>query len=81
VCELFPHLAPFEVHLLLLGVWDYLRENSPLPQKFTFQPQKGFFTRDFSREGEAGGKHLALLHNVLHKNIHRLGGLAARFRP
>ncbi|NXI36917.1 INT5 protein, partial [Galbula dea] len=39
--ELFQELAPFEVHLLLLSVWDYLRENTPLPQKFTFQPQRG----------------------------------------
>ncbi|KFZ54583.1 Integrator complex subunit 5, partial [Antrostomus carolinensis] len=35
--EIFPHLAPFEVHLLLLSLWDYLRENHPLPQKFTFR--------------------------------------------
>ncbi|NXY80602.1 INT5 protein, partial [Glareola pratincola] len=70
VQELFPHVAPFEVHLLLLGVWDYLRENAPLPQKFTFQPQKGVFQRDFGRDGEAG-KHLAVLHSVLQKNVQR----------
>ncbi|KFP26324.1 Integrator complex subunit 5, partial [Colius striatus] len=29
VHELFPHVAPFEVHLLLLSVWDYLRDNHP----------------------------------------------------
>ncbi|NXX77894.1 INT5 protein, partial [Urocolius indicus] len=80
VHELFPHVAPFEVHLLLLSVWDYLRENHPLPQKFTFQPQRGLFLRDFSRDGELG-KQLAVLHSVLHKNIQRLGLLAARFRP
>ncbi|KAM8985957.1 integrator complex subunit 5 [Ara ararauna] len=78
--ELFPHLAPFEVHLLLLSLWDYLRENSPLPQKFTFQPERGLFLRDFSRDGDVG-KHLAVLHSVLHKNIHRLGLLAGRFCP
>ncbi|NWW27761.1 INT5 protein, partial [Falcunculus frontatus] len=76
--ELFPELAPFEVHLLLLSVWDYLRENSPLPQKFTFQPELGVFRRDFGRDGEVG-KHLAVLHSVLHRNIHRLGLLAGRF--
>ncbi|NWT18211.1 INT5 protein, partial [Vireo altiloquus] len=76
--ELFPELAPFEVHLLLLSVWDYLRENSPLPQKFTFQPELGVFRRDFGRDGDVG-KHLAVLHSVLHRNIHRLGLLAGRF--
>ncbi|NWI69143.1 INT5 protein, partial [Todus mexicanus] len=78
--ELFEELAPFEVRLLLLSVWDYLRENSPLPQKFTFQPQRGRFLRDFARDGDVA-KHLAVLHSVLHRNIHRLGPRAARFRP
>lgn len=78
--EIFHQLAPFEVHLLLLSVWDYLRDNSPLPQKFTFQAERGVFLRDFSRDGDVG-KHLAVLHSVLHKNIHRLGLLAGRFRP
>ncbi|NWU73948.1 INT5 protein, partial [Pterocles burchelli] len=78
--ELFPLLAPFELHLLLLSVWDYFRVNSPLPQKFTFQPHRGVFQRDFARDGDVG-KHLAVLHSVLHKNIHRLGLLAGRFRP
>ncbi|NXU80214.1 INT5 protein, partial [Oreotrochilus melanogaster] len=80
VQELFPHLAPFEVRLLLLSLWEYLRENSPLPQKFTFQPQRGVFLRDFTRDGDVG-KHLGLLHSLLQKNIHTLGGLATRFRP
>ncbi|NXD89009.1 INT5 protein, partial [Halcyon senegalensis] len=77
--EIFPELAPFEVHLLLLSVWGYLRENSPLPQKFTFRPQRGGFARDFARDAD-GAKHLAVLHSVLHRNIHRLGLLAGRFR-
>ncbi|XP_009576366.1 PREDICTED: integrator complex subunit 5, partial [Fulmarus glacialis] len=55
--EIFHQLAPFEVHLLLLSVWDYLRDNSPLPQKFTFQAERGVFQRDFSRDGDVG-KHL-----------------------
>ncbi|NXE30860.1 INT5 protein, partial [Ardeotis kori] len=67
--ELFPRLAPFEVHLLLLSVWEYLRENGPLPQKFLFHPRRGVFLRDFSRDADGGGKHLAVLHSVLHKNI------------
>ncbi|NXM01258.1 INT5 protein, partial [Tyrannus savana] len=78
--ELFPQLAPFELHLLLLLVWDFLRENGPLPQKFTFQPQRGTFRRDFSRDADLG-RHLAVLHSVLHKNIQRLGLLAGRFYP
>ncbi|NWR68046.1 INT5 protein, partial [Bucorvus abyssinicus] len=52
----------------------------PLPQRFTFRPQRGLFLRDFQREGDVG-RHLGALHSVLHKNIHRLGHLAARFRP
>ncbi|NWH83204.1 INT5 protein, partial [Piaya cayana] len=70
--EIFHQLAPFEVHLLLLSVWDYLRENGPLPQRFAFQPDRGVFLRDFSRDGDVA-KHLAVLHSVLHKNIQRLG--------
>ncbi|NXJ87281.1 INT5 protein, partial [Trogon melanurus] len=80
VHELFAEVAPFEVHLLLLSVWEYLRENSPLPQKFTFRPELGGFRRDFARDGDVA-KHLGVLHSVLHKNIARLGRLAARFRP
>ncbi|XP_064359270.1 integrator complex subunit 5 [Dromaius novaehollandiae] len=77
--EIFHQLAPFEVHLLLLSVWDYMRDNSPLPQKFTFQADRGLFFRDFSRDSDVG-KYLAVLHSVLHKNIDRLGLLAGRFR-
>ncbi|NWS79133.1 INT5 protein, partial [Crotophaga sulcirostris] len=75
VHEVFPHLAPFEVHLVLLSVWEYLRENSPLPQRFTFRD--GAFHRDFARDG---ARHLAVLHSVLHRNIQHLGGLAGRFQ-
>ncbi|POI20206.1 hypothetical protein CIB84_016046 [Bambusicola thoracicus] len=79
VQELFPCLAPFEVRLLLLSVWEYLREHSPLPQRFSFQPQRGLFQRDFAREGDPG-KYLVALHSVLHRNVDRLGLLAGRFR-
>ncbi|NXL69088.1 INT5 protein, partial [Chordeiles acutipennis] len=78
--EMFPHVAPFEIHLLLANLWDYLRENHPLPQKFTFRAERGVFLRDFTRDGELG-KYLAVVENVLHKNIQRLGLLAGRFRP
>ncbi|NXJ16699.1 INT5 protein, partial [Odontophorus gujanensis] len=79
VQELFPCLAPFEVRLLLLSVWEYLREHSPLPQRFSFQPQRGLFQRDFAREGDPA-KYLVALHSVLHRNVDRLGLLAGRFR-
>ncbi|XP_060614243.2 integrator complex subunit 5 [Anolis sagrei] len=76
--EIFDQLAPFEVHLLLLSVWDYMHDNSPLPQKFTFNASTGRFFRDFSRDADAG-KYLCVLHSVLHKNIDRLGLLSGRF--
>ncbi|XP_063001956.1 integrator complex subunit 5 [Elgaria multicarinata webbii] len=76
--EIFDQLAPFEVHLLLLSVWDYMRDNSPLPQKFTFDAGTGLFFRDFSRDTDVG-KYLCVLHSVLHKNIDRLGLLSGRF--
>ncbi|KAF7238515.1 Integrator complex subunit 5 [Varanus komodoensis] len=76
--EIFDQLAPFEVHLLLLSVWDYMRDNSPLPQKFTFNAATGLFFRDFSRDTDVG-KYLCVLHSVLHKNIDRLGLLSGRF--
>ncbi|KYO41845.1 integrator complex subunit 5 [Alligator mississippiensis] len=77
--ELFPELAPFEVRLLLLAAWGYLRDHGPLPQKFVFQPERGVFARDFARDGDAG-RYLAVLHSVLHKNIDRLGLLSGRFQ-
>ncbi|CAI5798188.1 Hypothetical predicted protein [Podarcis lilfordi] len=77
--EIFDQLAPFEVHLLLLSVWDYMRDNSPLPQKFTFNAGTGLFFRDFSRDTDIG-KYLCVLHSVLHKNIDRLGLLSGRFQ-
>ncbi|XP_048372725.1 integrator complex subunit 5 [Sphaerodactylus townsendi] len=77
--EIFDQLTPFEVHLLLLSVWDYMRDNSPLPQKFTFDARTGLFFRDFSRDIDVG-KYLCVLHNVLHKNIDRLGLLSVRFQ-
>lgn len=78
--EIFDQLAPFEVHLLLLSVWDYVHDNSPLPQKFAFDASTGLFFRDFSRDTDAG-KFLYVLHSVLHKNIDRLGLLSGRFQP
>lgn len=79
--EVFSQLAPFEVRLLLLSVWGFLREHGPLPQKFIFQSERGRFIRDFSREGGGeGGAHLAVLHSVLHRNIDRLGLFSGRFQ-
>ncbi|KAI1898664.1 hypothetical protein AGOR_G00074710 [Albula goreensis] len=79
VHEIFPHLTPFEVRLLLLAVWEYMRGNSPMPQKFTFSAEKGLFYRDFSRDGDLS-RYLAPLYSVLHKNIDCLGHLSWRFQ-
>ncbi len=77
--EVFPHLSPFEVRLLLLGVWEYMRGNSPMPQKFTFCADQRLFFRDFSRDGDVA-RYIAPIHSVLHKNIDRLGHLCWRFQ-
>ncbi|XP_051505124.1 integrator complex subunit 5 [Myxocyprinus asiaticus] len=77
--EVFPHISPFEVRLLLLGVWEYMRGNSPMPQKFTFCADQGLFFRDFSRDGDVA-RYTAPIHSVLHKNIDRLGHLCWRFQ-
>ncbi|KAK2849030.1 hypothetical protein Q5P01_008864 [Channa striata] len=79
VHEAFPHLTPFEVRLLLLAVWEYVRGNGPMPQKFVFSPEKGLFCRDFSRDGDVA-RYVAPIHSVLHKNIDRLGHLCWRFQ-
>uniref|UniRef100_A0A3P9MJ68 Integrator complex subunit 5 n=1 Tax=Oryzias latipes TaxID=8090 RepID=A0A3P9MJ68_ORYLA len=79
VHEAFPHLNPFEVRLLLLAVWEYVRGNGPLPQKFVFSSEKGMFCRDFSRDGDVA-RYVAPIHSVLHKNIDRLGHLCWRFQ-
>uniref|UniRef100_A0A8D3E9S9 Integrator complex subunit 5 n=1 Tax=Scophthalmus maximus TaxID=52904 RepID=A0A8D3E9S9_SCOMX len=79
VHEAFPHLTPFEVRLLLLAVWEYVRGNGPMPQKFVFSSEKGLFCRDFSRDGDVA-RYVAPIHSVLHKNIDRLGHLCWRFQ-
>lgn len=80
VHEAFPYLAPFEVRLLLLAVWEYVRGNGPMPQKFVFSSEKGgIFCRDFSRDGDVA-RYVAPIHSVLHKNIDRLGHLCWRFQ-
>ncbi|XP_068596648.1 integrator complex subunit 5 [Brachionichthys hirsutus] len=79
VHEAFPHLNPFEVRLLLLAVWEYVRGNGPMPQKFVFNAEKGLFCRDFSRDGDVA-RYVAPIHSVLHKNIDRLGHLCWRFQ-
>nr|XP_057919014.1 integrator complex subunit 5 [Doryrhamphus excisus] len=79
VHEAFSHLAPFEVRLLLLAVWEYVRANAPMPQKFVFNPEKGLFCRDFSRDGDVA-RYVSPIHSVLHKNIDRLGHLCWRFQ-
>lgn len=79
VHEAFPCLTPFEVRLLLLAVWEYIRGNGPLPQKFVFSSEKGHFFRDFSRDGDVA-RYVAPIHSVLHKNIDRLGHLCWRFQ-
>lgn len=79
VHETFPYLTPFEVRLLLLAVWEYVRGNGPMPQKFVFSSEKGLFCRDFSRDGDVA-RYVAPIHSVLHKNIDRLGHLCWRFQ-
>ncbi|KAL0973870.1 hypothetical protein UPYG_G00212240 [Umbra pygmaea] len=79
VHEVFPYLTPFEVRLLLLAVWEYVRGNGPMPQKFVFSSEKGLFCRDFSRDGDVA-RYVAPIHSVLHKNIDRLGHLCWRFQ-
>ncbi|XP_071385286.1 integrator complex subunit 5 [Centroberyx affinis] len=79
VHEAFPYLTPFEVRLLLLAVWEYVRGNGPMPQKFVFSSEKGLFCRDFSRDGDVA-RYVAPIHSVLHKNIARLGHLCWRFQ-
>ncbi|KAJ3587609.1 hypothetical protein NHX12_011206 [Muraenolepis orangiensis] len=79
VHEAFPYLTPFEVRLLLLALWEYMRGNGPMPQKFVFSPDKGLFCRDFWRDGDVA-RYVAPIHSVLHKNIDRLGHLCWRFQ-
>ncbi|XP_075693446.1 integrator complex subunit 5 [Rhinoderma darwinii] len=77
--EMFSLLAPYEVRLLLLSVWDFVRENGPFPQRFVFQAGRGIFSRDFTREGDQA-KYMGIVHSVLHRNIDRLGLLSGRFQ-
>ncbi|XP_068116283.1 integrator complex subunit 5 [Hyperolius riggenbachi] len=77
--EMFSLLAPYEVRLLLLSVWDFVRENGPFPQRFVFQAEQAVFNRDFNREGDPA-KYMGIVHSVLHRNIDRLGLLSGRYQ-
>ncbi|KAM4618001.1 integrator complex subunit 5 [Discoglossus pictus] len=77
--EMFALLAPYEVRLLLLSVWDFVKENGPFPQRFIFHSGRGLFIRDFTREGDPA-KYMGIVHSVLHRNIERLGLLSGRFQ-
>uniref|UniRef100_A0A8C3CJ55 Integrator complex subunit 5 n=1 Tax=Cairina moschata TaxID=8855 RepID=A0A8C3CJ55_CAIMO len=80
--ELFPRLAPFEVKLLLLSLWGYLREQGGGQGNPRGVPPRAPQRRGLGREGELGdpGGCLAALHSVLHRNVGSLGVLAGRFR-
>ncbi|KAK7922424.1 hypothetical protein WMY93_009326 [Mugilogobius chulae] len=52
VHEAFPHLAPFEVRLLLLAVWEYVRGNGPMPQNLPSAQRKEASSAEISHEME-----------------------------
>ncbi|XP_013405421.1 integrator complex subunit 5-like [Lingula anatina] len=67
--EIFPLLTPYEVNLLLLSVWRYMKENPPIPMI----NDEGVMDRP------CGPEHTEVIRSILHSNIGKLGHLYARF--
>ena len=63
--QMLAHLAPHEVVSVLQDVWNYMRDNTPSPDKWVLLPDKGFVDpRNFETS-----RRLLLF------NAHRLGHL------
>ncbi|XP_025113724.1 integrator complex subunit 5-like isoform X2 [Pomacea canaliculata] len=62
ICELFPHVSPYEGYLLLLSVWKFIKENPPTLNK-----------EGVAQRCEIG--HLQVLRTVLNSNIDMVGHL------
>ncbi|XP_060557502.1 integrator complex subunit 5-like [Ruditapes philippinarum] len=67
--ELFPSLTPYEVYLILLAIWRFMKENPP-----TEDPDE--VTRRVCEP-----RHLEVVKSIVHCNIETFGQFYARFFP
>ncbi|KAL5012685.1 hypothetical protein ScPMuIL_011236 [Solemya velum] len=67
VSELFLLATPYEVYLLLLAVWRYMKENPP-----TEDPEE-------VKRRVAEEQHVQLVRSIMHNNIDKMGQLYPRF--
>ncbi|XP_064649352.1 integrator complex subunit 5-like [Lineus longissimus] len=72
VGEIFSVVTPYQLHLILLGVWRYIMENRQI-----FDPE---INKAVMAE-RCDGKYLGVIQAVLHNNIDKMGDLYTRFFP
>uniref|UniRef100_H2YC72 Integrator complex subunit 5 C-terminal domain-containing protein n=2 Tax=Ciona savignyi TaxID=51511 RepID=H2YC72_CIOSA len=72
--ELFQLISPYEIYILLVIIWNFIKEHPP-PSDAELISQR----RDFKNEKLNMQPYLATLHTVIHANIRRLGPCIERF--
>ncbi|ELT95971.1 hypothetical protein CAPTEDRAFT_186694 [Capitella teleta] len=65
--ELLPHLSPYEVYLLLINLWKYVKENPPVP------------ISRMNVEIMCPPKYLEVIRSILHSHVDSLGHLYPLF--
>ncbi|XP_077869444.1 integrator complex subunit 5-like [Saccoglossus kowalevskii] len=78
VCELFYMLTPYEVFLLLMNIWTFMKENPPAEDCYLTKDKYGRRSRVFEA---VDAKYTKLLHSVLHHNIEMCGHFYSRIFP
>ncbi|XP_070532208.1 integrator complex subunit 5-like [Ptychodera flava] len=78
VGELFYLLTPYEVYLLLVNIWSFMKENSPSEESFSDKDSTGRPCRNFET---VDPKFTKIIHSTLHHNIETCGHLYPRFFP
>ena len=66
IAELFPYVNPYEGYLLLLALWQFIKENPPLDVEAEVKRRT------------CDSTHTAVLHSIIHANIESIGHLCPR---
>ncbi|XP_078481109.1 integrator complex subunit 5-like [Ciona intestinalis] len=72
--EIFCLISPYEVYILLVILWNFIKEHPPPSDAEHLSSG-----RDFNKEKLNMQPYLATLHTVIHANITKLGPSAAKF--
>nr|XP_006822557.1 PREDICTED: integrator complex subunit 5-like [Saccoglossus kowalevskii] len=71
-------LTPYEVFLLLMNIWTFMKENPPAEDCYLTKDKYGRRSRVFEA---VDAKYTKLLHSVLHHNIEMCGHFYSRIFP